>query len=70
LVRILIKLNPVNKLNAVVFFPLGDSPASEIFAPTFEKPSETSAQKIQALGNYKKERIQHLQHDGILKPRH
>jgi hypothetical protein len=48
---------------------LGDSPASEIFVPTFQKPSETSAQKIQALGNYKKERIQHLQHGGILKSR-
>jgi hypothetical protein len=56
----------------LVFFLLGNSPASEFYVPTFlntlavpamrmelTECSETSEHKIQTPGNYRKERIKH-----------
>jgi hypothetical protein len=51
----------------VVFFPLGDSPASEFYVPTFRNTlfhlqmsceQETWEHKIHTQGNHPKERIQ------------
>jgi len=46
----------------VVCFLLGDSPASEIYMPTFRNTvcSETSAYKFQTPGNHPKESIQQI----------
>jgi hypothetical protein len=62
----------------VVYFLLGNSPASEFYMPTFRNTpfhlhkdgrvcSETSSYKIQTPGNYPEENIQHTEHDDSLK---
>jgi hypothetical protein len=61
----------------IVCFLLGNSPASEVYMPTFRNTlsvpssqcSETSAYKLQMAGNYPKENIQHLEHGESLKSR-
>jgi hypothetical protein len=59
----------------VVFFILGESPASEFCVPTFRITedgagcSETSAHRIQTLGIRPKERLQHSKHGESLKSR-
>jgi hypothetical protein len=65
----------VTKYIYVVFYILGESPASEFYVPTFRitedrtRCSETSAHKIQALGIRPKERIQHSKYGESLKSR-
>jgi hypothetical protein len=67
-------------VKCVVCFLLGNSPASEIYMPTFrntlfhlyplmkmEQCSETSAYKIQTRGNYPEESIKHLEQGESLK---
>jgi hypothetical protein len=72
-----IQTRRINIWCLVVFFLLDDSPASEIYVPTFRNTlfhlhvhttyenvtecSEISAHKIQTPGSYPKERIQHSQ---------
>jgi len=71
-----------NSLFLVVCFLLGNSPASEFCIPTLRNTvisifmemeqtecSETSAYKIQTLGNYPEGSIQLSEHDEILKSR-
>jgi len=56
----------------VVCFLLGDSPASEIYMPTFRKTlsiPKTSAYKIQKSGNHPKDSIEHSVHGESLKSR-
>jgi len=52
------------RVQNVVCFLLGDSPVSEIYMPAFRNTlsvcSETSAYKIQKLGNYPEESIQRV----------
>jgi hypothetical protein len=50
-------------VTVVLFFLLGDSPASEFYVPKMEETgcSEKSAHIFQTPGNYPKERIQHSQ---------
>jgi len=67
---------------AVVFFHLGDSPASKFYVPTFRNIllvhttyefgtgcSKTSAHTIQTPGNHLQKRIQHSQHGESLNSR-
>jgi hypothetical protein len=64
----------------VVYFLLGNSPASEFYVPTVwnilppmkmeqTECSKTSAYRIQTPGNYPEERIQHSEHGKSLKSR-